>query len=105
VKRILRYFKACTKLGVKICKSNSILVTAYSDADWVDYADDRRSTGDYAVYLGANLVLWSAKKQAMVSRSSIESEYRALANATTKIMWIQTLLHELNIPTHSAAKI
>jgi hypothetical protein len=33
VKRILRYLKGCTKLGVKFCKSNSLLVSAYSDAD------------------------------------------------------------------------
>ena len=34
VKRILRYLKQCTKLGLKLCKSKSMLVSAYSDADW-----------------------------------------------------------------------
>jgi hypothetical protein len=33
VKRILRYLKQCTKLGLKISKSKSMLVSGYSDAD------------------------------------------------------------------------
>jgi hypothetical protein len=105
VKRILRYLKGSTKLGVKIYRSNSLLVSAYSDADWAGCADDRRSTRGYAVYLRSNLVSWSARKQATVSRSSTESEYKALANATSEIMWIQTLLYELKIPSPTTAKI
>lgn len=56
VKRILRYLKSCTKLGLKICKSISMLVSAYSDADWAGCVDDRRSTGGFAVFLGSNLI-------------------------------------------------
>jgi hypothetical protein len=97
VKRILRYLKACTKLGLKLCKSNSMLVSAHSDADWASCLDDRRSTGDFAVYLGSNLVSGSARKQATVSRSNTKSEYMALANATSEIMWIKTFLYELKI--------
>jgi hypothetical protein len=105
VKQILRYLKGCTKLGVKIYKSNSMLVSAYLDADWTRCLDDRRSTRGYAVYLGSNLVSWSARKQATISRSSMESEYKALANVTADIMWIQTLLYELKIPSPPTAKI
>ena len=103
VKRILRYLKQCTRIGLKICKSNSMLVSAYSDADWAGSLDDRRSTGGFAVFLGNNLVSWSARKQATVSRSSIESEYKALANATAEIMWVQSLLQELCVSSPPAA--
>jgi len=50
-------------------------------------------------------VSWSARKQGTVSRSSTESEYKALANATAEVMWIQTLLRELNISSPRAAKL
>jgi hypothetical protein len=56
VKRILRYLKGCTKLGLKIVKNNSLLISVFSDTDWTCCLDDGRSTGGYAVLLGTNLV-------------------------------------------------
>ena len=38
------------------------------------------------------------KKQHVVSRSIIESEYSTLALAATKLTWVQSLLQELKIP-------
>ena len=70
VKRILRYIRGTLNLGLKIGASKYMIVSAFSDADWVGCVDDRRSTGGFAVFLGDNLVSWSARKQAMVSRSS-----------------------------------
>jgi len=43
------------------------------------------------------LVSWSARKQATVSRSSTEAEYKALDNATAEIIWIEALLGELGV--------
>jgi histone deacetylase 1/2 len=87
VKRILRYIRQNTKIGLKIRKSNSMLVSGFSDSDW------------------ANLISWSARKQATVSRSSTEAEYKAIANATVEIMWIQILLKEIGVHAPRAARL
>ena len=42
VKRILRYLQATHSHGLKLGKSDSMLVSAFSDADWAGCPDDRR---------------------------------------------------------------
>jgi len=105
VKRILQYVKGTLSMGLKIKRSPSMMVSAFSDADWAGCVDDRRSTGGFAVFLGSNLISWTARKQATVSRSSTEAEYKALANATAEMMWVQKLLTELKIDHPPAARL
>ncbi|KAK1693081.1 hypothetical protein QYE76_009778 [Lolium multiflorum] len=55
-KRILRYVKETTKLGITFKPSSSTLLSGFSDADWAGDVDDRRSTGGFAIFVGPNLV-------------------------------------------------
>ena len=78
VKRILRYVHGTPRLRLKLRKSMSMIVSAFTNADWARDVDDRRSIGGFAVFHGSNLISWNAKKQATVSRSSTEAEYEVL---------------------------
>jgi len=104
VKRILWYIHGTSKLGLHII-TKSMLVSAFTDADWAGCIDDRCSTGGFAVFLGCNLISWCARKQSTVSHSSTEAKYKALADATAEIMWVQKLLAELKIQHPSAAQL
>jgi histone deacetylase 1/2 len=103
VKHILRYLCGTIFLGLRLSKSSSTIVSAFSDADWAGYPDDSRSTGGFDVYVGSIPVLCNAKKQATVSMSSTEAEYKTLDNATVQVIRVQTMLDELGVSQSKAA--
>lgn len=96
MKRILRYLQGTPDHGLLLRRSSSTDLIVYTDADWAGCPDTRRSTSGYAVFLGDNLVSWSAKRQTVVSRSSAEAEYRAVANGVAEATWLRQLLLELH---------
>jgi hypothetical protein len=95
MKRILRYLQGTSDYGLLLCRSSSSDLIVYTDADWARCLDTHRSTSGYAVFLGDNLVSWSAKRQTVVSCSTAEAEYRAIANGVAEATWLCQLLHEL----------
>nr|GEV36338.1 retrovirus-related Pol polyprotein from transposon TNT 1-94 [Tanacetum cinerariifolium] len=83
LKRILRYVQGTLDLGLHL------------------YA----STSGYCVFLGDNLLSWSAKRQHSLSRSSAEAEYRGVANVVAETAWLRNLLRELHSPLSTATLV
>jgi hypothetical protein len=67
MKRILRYLRGTPDFGLLLRRSSSSDLVIYTDADWAGCPDTRCSTSSYAVFLGDNLVSWSAKQQTILS--------------------------------------
>ena len=60
----------------------SLALLAYCNTDWASDPLDRKSIIGMVVFLGNSPIIWSAKKQLTVARSSIEAKYNALATTT-----------------------
>ncbi|CAL5349086.1 unnamed protein product [Camellia sinensis] len=83
--------------GILFSNHGHLRLEAFTDADWAGSIDDRRSTSGYCAFVGGNLVTWRSKKQGVVSRSSAEAEYRAMAHGTCELMWLQSLLSDIGL--------
>ncbi|RDX76966.1 putative mitochondrial protein, partial [Mucuna pruriens] len=70
VERIFQYLKASPRKGLSLEKKVHY--------PWRSVVD-RRSTFEYCMVLGGNLLTWRSKKQNMVAQSSAEAEFRAMA--------------------------
>ncbi|KAL1203340.1 Retrovirus-related Pol polyprotein from transposon RE1 [Cardamine amara subsp. amara] len=97
VDRILRYLKGTPGKGIWMGRNNSTDIVGYCDSDWAGDKTDRKSTTGYCTFVGGNLVTLRSKKQKVISRSSAEAEYRAMANTTGELVWIKALLKDLGI--------
>ncbi|KAL0299852.1 UNVERIFIED_CONTAM: Retrovirus-related Pol polyprotein from transposon RE2 [Sesamum calycinum] len=95
---IVRYLKGAPDTGLFFPASNSLHLSAYTDADWGACVDSRRSVTGYFVFLGSSLISWKSKKQNSVSSSSAEAEYRAMAATVCELQWISFLLRDLCVP-------
>jgi histone deacetylase 1/2 len=105
VKRILHYLKGTTSYGFHITRGTSFALHGFTDVDWAGSIDDHKSTGGYLVFFGQTLISWKSSKQRTVARSSTEAEYRALADGTIEVIWLQYLLIDLQVPSVSTPTI
>uniref|UniRef100_A0A2N9I2A6 Reverse transcriptase Ty1/copia-type domain-containing protein n=1 Tax=Fagus sylvatica TaxID=28930 RepID=A0A2N9I2A6_FAGSY len=105
VLRILRYIKGTLFHGLHFSAQSSLELRAYADADWAGDPTDRRSTTGYCFLLGSSLISWRSKKQSVVARSSTEAEYRALADATSELLWLRWLLADMGAPQTTSTPI
>ncbi|RVW99200.1 Retrovirus-related Pol polyprotein from transposon RE1 [Vitis vinifera] len=110
----LRYF-----LGIEVARSTdgapgqglyfpakgNLLLRGFCDADWARCSITRRSVTGYCIFLGGALISWKTKKQTTVSRSSAESEYRAMASITCELTWLKYLLDDLKVEHSQPAKL
>ena len=77
VKRIIKYVSGTCDYGLFYSKESNLSLVGFSDLDWANNANDRKSTTGRCFYVGVNLVAWMSKKQNFVSLSNAEAKYIA----------------------------
>lgn len=60
---VMRYLKGCPSLGLFYPSQNSFQLLAYSDVDYGNCPDSRKSLIGFCIFLGNSLVSWRCKKQ------------------------------------------
>ena len=76
-KRILRYLKKTGDLVLFYPAGDTFDLVGFTDADFVGYQVDRKSTSGMTHFLGSSLISWGTKKQNSVALSTAEAEYVA----------------------------
>jgi hypothetical protein len=97
VKRIFRYLKETMNYGLWYPKNHNFQLSVYSDADWANCMDERKSTSGGALFLGDSLVAWLSKKQGSISLSSTKVECIAVATYCTQVLWMIQTLADLEV--------
>ena len=70
VKRIFRYLRGTSDVGLIYGGDTHCLVTGYSDSDYAGDVDSRRSMTGYVFTLSGSVVSWKATLQAAVTLST-----------------------------------
>ncbi|KAH9151299.1 hypothetical protein AeRB84_005021 [Aphanomyces euteiches] len=71
------------------------ILSAYVDADYANCKDTRRCVSGYVLLLLGSPISWLAKKQNIVTLSTTEAEFVALALCIQECLYIQQLASEL----------
>ena len=74
LKRIIKNVKTTTKFDVWYNKDTNDVLAGYSNDDWAENADDRKSTSGGYFNVGNNLVSWMSKKQNSISLSTAKAK-------------------------------
>ncbi|KXJ84011.1 hypothetical protein RP20_CCG016978 [Aedes albopictus] len=67
----------------------------FSDADWGNDPESRRSITGYIFQFAGGSVSWSCRKQPTVALSTTEAEYMAMSAATQEALWWRGFRNEL----------
>ncbi|KAK4386107.1 Retrovirus-related Pol polyprotein from transposon RE2 [Sesamum angolense] len=83
---LFHYLKGTSSLGLFFFSQNSLQLSAFIDASWASCTDNHRSVIGFCIFLESTLISWKTKKQATISRSSPEAEYRKMGVVVSKLL-------------------
>jgi len=88
-KRILKYLKGTTIVGLWYLNEATLNLKGYSDSDFAGCKLDRKSTSGTCHLLGASLISWNSNMQAFIALSTAKAEYIAAGSCCAQICWLK----------------
>nr|GEW50061.1 hypothetical protein [Tanacetum cinerariifolium] len=92
IKRIFRYIKGTSHLGLWYTKGTRVETIVYSYSDHAGDYVDRKSTSDVCTFMGCCLTSWFSKKQTALAISTTEAEYVSAGKACQQALWMKQAL-------------
>src|SRR4051812_31665659 len=82
VKNILKYLRKTKDMVLSYVGDEQLVLIGYTNASWNTDPDDSKSQSGYVFTLNGAAVSWRSAKQSIVARSSTESEYLDVSEAS-----------------------
>jgi hypothetical protein len=101
---IVLYLKGSSAFGLHLGGSDSVL-HGFSDSDWANCNETRRSQTGLVVCCGQGAVSWKSQRQATVSRSTAEAEYIAAGEAAKEVQYLCALYQQLVASPHPLVNV
>ncbi|GJR30738.1 hypothetical protein Tco_1106970 [Tanacetum coccineum] len=97
VKRIFRYIRGISHLGLWYSKGTEIETVVYVESDHAGDYVDRKSTSGVYTFMGCCLTSWFAKKETALAISMTEAEYVSVRKACQQVLWMKQALINYDI--------
>ena len=81
VKKALRYIQGTKDLMLTYKKSDNLEIVGYSDADFAECVDTKKSTSGYIFTLAGGAISWKSSKQTVTASSTMQAEFVACYEA------------------------
>ena len=72
--------------GLWYTRNDNFQLISYSNANWTNCVDERKSTSGGAFFLGDSLVAWMSKKQGSISLSTTKYNYIVVATCCAHVL-------------------
>ena len=94
VRRVVSYLGSTKDLWLTFRGNKQTLLEGYCDSDWASQPHCH-STPGFSFHYGQGAILWSTKKQNIITLSSTEVDYVAEIHAAKEGIWLRTFIKEV----------
>ena len=96
-KKVLRYLQDTNNYMLMYRRSSQLEVIGYSDSDFFECLNRRKSTFGYLFLLAEGAVSWKSAKQSVIASFTMEVEFVVCFEATIHALWLQNFILGLRV--------